>query len=95
MPIALVIFAKRRPLYHIQRKPQWFRYAKKTGGETGIRTLGTQAHNGFRDRPVRPLRHLSAVILLANQAYLTKRGFITALVRCGVRPHESALQIGW
>ena len=32
----------------------------KSGGETGIRTLGTQAHNGFRDRPVRPLRHLSA-----------------------------------
>ena len=33
----------------------------KIGGETGIRTLGTQAHNGFRDRPVRPLRHLSAI----------------------------------
>ena len=33
--------------------------ARNTGGETGIRTLGTLAHNGFRDRPVRPLRHLS------------------------------------
>ena len=29
-------------------------------GEKGIRTLGPQKEvNGFRDRPVRPLRHLS------------------------------------
>ncbi len=28
-------------------------------GETGIRTLGPRRDNGFRDRPVRPLRHLS------------------------------------
>ncbi len=32
----------------------------KTCGEGGIRTLGTRnAYNGFRDRPVQPLRHLS------------------------------------
>ena len=31
-----------------------------TGGEGGIRTHGThKGYNGFRDRPVRPLRHLS------------------------------------
>ena len=28
-------------------------------GETGIRTLDTRRYNGFRDRPDRPLRHLS------------------------------------
>ena len=32
-----------------------------TGGEGGIRTLGgPKDHNGFRDRPIRPLWHLSA-----------------------------------
>ena len=32
------------------------------GGETGIRTLGPPKEvNGFRDRPDRPLRHLSVV----------------------------------
>ena len=31
-------------------------------GETGIRTQGTrEGHNGFRDRPVQPLRHLSRI----------------------------------
>ena len=31
-----------------------------SGGEGGIRTLGDhEDHSGFRDRPVRPLRHLS------------------------------------
>jgi hypothetical protein len=29
------------------------------GGEAGIRTRGTSRYNGFRDRPVKPLRHLS------------------------------------
>ena len=30
------------------------------GGEGEIRTLGgNKYHNGFRDRPVKPLRHLS------------------------------------
>ena len=38
------------------------------GGETGIRTLGTQAHNGFRDRPNRPLWHLSARVDTTNAA---------------------------
>ena len=34
---------------------------KKSGGEGGIRTPGTQkGHAGFRNRSVRPLRHLSA-----------------------------------
>ncbi len=30
------------------------------GGEGGIRTHGTFRYNGFRDRPIRPLWHLSA-----------------------------------
>ena len=37
------------------------RKGKKAGGERGIRTPGTRRYSGFRDRPVRPLRHLSAV----------------------------------
>ena len=41
------------------------------GGETGIRTLGPpEGVNGFRDRPVRPLRHLSIVIFQALRALL-------------------------
>lgn len=33
-------------------------------GEKGIRTLGPQKEvNGFRDRPVRPLRHLSVYFI--------------------------------
>jgi hypothetical protein len=32
------------------------------GGEGGIRTHGGQkGHNGFRDRPIQPLWHLSGV----------------------------------
>jgi hypothetical protein len=43
-------------------------------GEKGIRTPGArEEHNGFRDRPVRPLRHLSlaAKIVLLGEL-LTK-----------------------
>ncbi len=32
----------------------------QNGGEGGIRTPGTRGYTGFRNRPVRPLRHLSA-----------------------------------
>ena len=39
---------------------------RASGGEGGIRTLGThEEYNGFRDRPDRPLRHLSALRLPA------------------------------
>ncbi len=31
-----------------------------SGGEGGIRTHGPFQDNGFRDRPIRPLSHLSA-----------------------------------
>ena len=31
------------------------------GGETGIRTLGGSHLNGFQDRRIRPLCHLSAI----------------------------------
>ena len=31
-----------------------------SGGEGGIRTHGTSRYNGFRDRPIQPLSHLSA-----------------------------------
>ena len=33
---------------------------ENTGGEGGIRTHGPFRVNGFRDRPIRPLSHLSA-----------------------------------
>ncbi len=32
------------------------------GGEGGIRTHGTLRYNGFRDRPIRPLWHLSGTL---------------------------------
>ena len=35
-------------------------FGEGNGGERGIRTLGTSRFNGFRDRPDRPLWHLSA-----------------------------------
>ena len=35
-----------------------------SGGEGGIRTHGPLRDNGFRDRPIRPLSHLSASELI-------------------------------
>ena len=35
-------------------------------GKRGIRTLGTRRYNGFRDRPDRPLRHLSNGLLFSR-----------------------------
>ena len=37
---------------------------ENVGGEGGIRTHGPFQDNGFRDRPNRPLSHLSAPILI-------------------------------
>ena len=34
-------------------------FPKKNGGEGGIRTHGTLPHNGFQDRHLQPLGHLS------------------------------------
>ena len=44
---------------------------EKVGGEGGIRTHGPLPVNGFRDRPIRPLSHLSALdcVLSANNCY--------------------------
>ena len=36
------------------------------GGEGGIRTHGARRHNGFRDRPDKPLPHLSAEVGLIS-----------------------------
>ena len=45
--------------------PGWTRSVH--GGEGGIRTLGGhEAHNGFRDRPIQPLWHLSGVSYAAD-----------------------------
>ena len=41
-------------------------------GEGEIRTLGgNKYHNGFRDRPVKPLRHLSFVFRLKSKLFST------------------------
>src|ERR1700724_3414051 len=47
-----------------QRKGQWTFSAVKTGGEGGIRTLGTgvSPYNGLANRRIRPLCHLSAFV---------------------------------
>jgi hypothetical protein len=46
--------------------PRW-KKPSEFGGEGGIRTLGGhEAHNGFRDRPIQPLWHLSGVSLAAH-----------------------------
>ena len=40
------------------------------GGEGGIRTHGDhKGHNGFRDRPDRPLWHLSVRRIIAQQGF--------------------------
>ena len=47
------------PVLEILKKPEGL-FPQAFCGERGIRTLGpTKQVNGFRDRPVRPLRHLS------------------------------------
>ena len=43
------------------------------GGEGGIRTHGPFRVNGFRDRPIRPLSHLSAWLLRLRQDAVTSR----------------------
>jgi hypothetical protein len=35
---------------------------EKNGGEGGIRTPGTLRYNGFRDRRIKPLCHLSVIL---------------------------------
>ncbi len=40
------------------------------GGETGIRTLGRLPFNGFQDRRIRPLCHLSTAEYISTQAGL-------------------------
>lgn len=56
-------------------------------GETGIRTLGPpKADNGFRDRPIQPLWHLSFVV----QGYIFKRkitkGLFIRILICFIIP---------
>ena len=57
-PIEVISYLEQIPLTSI------------AGGEGGIRTLGTFRHNGFRDRPVKPLRHLSEKIMFHEQLVL-------------------------
>ncbi len=49
-------FAPGEPCPHL---PNRVRRSVNNGGEAGIRTLGALRHNGFRDRPIQPLSHLS------------------------------------
>ena len=62
LPSFLVRYHKGNPFFGFTKKiPLLSRGIKAcaTCGETGIRTLDTRRYNGFRDRPDRPLRHLS------------------------------------
>ena len=43
-------------MYDVQGRIDMF---SSVGGETGIRTLGRLPFNGFQDRRIRPLCHLS------------------------------------
>ena len=45
-----------------EEKPQPFIPAEREGFEPSV----PDGYNGFRDRPVRPLRHLSLVVLDSN-----------------------------
>ena len=55
------LFPSLRKYYIPNRNiPKWNIFPQIKSGEGGIRTLGSQYDcSGFRDRPVRPLRHLS------------------------------------
>ena len=73
-----------------------------TCGEGGIRTHGgDEPHNGFRDRPIRPLWHLSCqhagvscVPMSSKQEHLTLRTRIIAKI--GLNFHaEALLRIGY
>ena len=47
-------------MFSIKKAPRLASEGHKSGGESGIRTHGRmKSYNGFRDRPVQPLRHLS------------------------------------
>ena len=48
---------------------------RESGGEGGIRTLGTgvSPYNGLANRRLQPLGHLSSVCLPAGSSILTKR----------------------
>jgi anti-sigma B factor antagonist len=48
----------------------WDNYRKNTGGEGEIRTPGTLRPNGFRDRRIQPLCHLSTQIF--KEIYCTR-----------------------
>ena len=49
----------------IKKENAWTCNSVKNG-ERGIRTPGTLRYNGFRDRPIRPLSHLSSSMRLGG-----------------------------
>ena len=51
-------------------------YQPLLNGERGIRTPGTLRYNGFRDRPIRPLSHLSSSMRLGGLEPSTFRSAI-------------------
>lgn len=52
------------PLFHLKQKAKPYGFAFRFKGERGIRTLGPVTDSGFRDRPIRPLWHLSEVCII-------------------------------
>ena len=75
-----------QPLSHLSRKQgdEWHEtlfghhcdpslYTAVTNGEGGIRTHGTRRYNGFRDRPIQPLSHLSGAGVKAIKFQVSTR----------------------
>ncbi len=67
LSLATTISMSKQYLLHQGGTPRMYQaddsvYSEKQSGEAGIRTLGTRRLNGFRDRPIRPLWHLSGII---------------------------------
>jgi hypothetical protein len=56
---------------------------KLENGEAGIRTRGALRHNGFRDRPIQPLWHLSDYFQKAQRFFRHRRP--PAIRRAGTR----------
>ena len=74
-------------LRHLQKVVHWMG-PSPFGGGSGIRTHGALRHNGFRDRPIRPLSHPSG-----RELYSDRRGIDEGHSRwCGVasRPPGAA-----
>ena len=61
---------------------------ERSGGEGGIRTHGPLRDNGFRDRPIRPLSHLSSGSDMRRKLNVMRRRFSNENRRCILCDYE-------